>query len=287
MTRVVSVGNAVVDLLLDLPMLPRSGDDITATAARTVVGGSATTVIAARRQGAAAAYAGGHGTGPFGDLVRATLAAEDVAVLGAQTADHDTGWDLAIVEPGGERSFITTVGAESDGDPSGLRLGAGDLLHISGYALAREPSGPRIADWISSVPPEVVVLVDPGPLGARLPASVLDPVIARADWWSANAAEAREAPPAVRHLMVRRGTGGCTVDGIAVPGFAVDAVDTNGAGDVHAGVFLAGLGDGLDPVGAASRANAAAAIAVTRRGPGGAPTRAELDAFLAAASATV
>ena len=129
------------------------------------------------------------------------------------------------------------------------------------------------------------MLVDPGPLGSRLPARVLEPVVERIDWWSANAAEAGEAPAPVRRLLVRRGAEGCTVDGIAVPGFAVDAVDTNGAGDVHTGVFLAGLGGGLDPVAAARRANAAAAISVTRRGPTGAPTRAELDAFLDARSA--
>jgi sugar/nucleoside kinase (ribokinase family) len=284
-TRVVSVGNAVVDLLLELPALPRSGDDITATASGTVVGGSATTLVAARRQGVAAAYAGGHGTGPFGDLVRGALAAEDVAVLAAPIRDRDTGWDVAIVEPGGERSFLTTVGAEADGDPSDLRLAAGDLLHVSGYALAREPSGSRIAAWIGSVPPEVIVLVDPGPLGAHLPSSVLDPVVARADWWSANAREVATAPASVRRLLVRRGADGCTVDGIDVPGFAAHAVDTNGAGDVHAGVFLAGLGGGLDPLAAARRANAAAAIAVSRRGPTGAPTRAELDAFVQAGSA--
>ena len=285
MTRVVSVGNAVVDLLLELPALPRSGDDITATASGTVVGGSATTLVAARRQGAAAAYAGGHGTGPFGDLVREALAADGVAVLAEAIRERDTGWDVAIVEPGGERSFLTTVGAEADGDPSALLLGAGDLLHVSGYALAREPSGPRIAAWIGSVPPEVIVLVDPGPLGLQLPTEVLEPVVARADWWSVNAREAGAAPASLRRLLVRRGAGGCTVDGIAVRGFAVDAVDTNGAGDVHTGVFLAGLGGGLDPLGAALRANAAAAISVSRRGPTGAPTRAELDAFVDARSA--
>ena len=59
------------------------------------------------------------------------------------------------------------------------------------------------------------------------------------------------------------------------------AVDTTGAGDAHAGVFLAGLAAGLPPADAASRANAAAALAVTRAGPAVSPSRAELDAFLA------
>lgn len=281
MTRVVSVGNAVVDLLLELPALPRSGDDVTARASRSAVGGSATTLVAARRQGVDAAYAGGHGTGPFGDMVRAALAAEDVAVLAPAAAHRDTGWDVAIVEPGGERTFLTSVGAEAEADPRGLELGPGDLLHVSGYALAREPSGPAIAAWIGSVPRDVIVLVDPGPLAASLPRDVLGPVVARADWWSANAAEADALPPGSFRRIVRRGADGCDVDGVPVPGFAVDPVDTNGAGDVHVGVFLAGIGERLDPIVAARRANAAAAIAVTRRGPTGAPKRAEVDAFLA------
>ena len=57
------------------------------------------------------------------------------------------------------------------------------------------------------------------------------------------------------------------------------------AGDAHAGVFLAGLAAALSPSAAATRANAAAALAVTRAGPAVSPSRAELDAFLAAVAA--
>jgi sugar/nucleoside kinase (ribokinase family) len=46
-------------------------------------------------------------------------------------------------------------------------------------------------------------------------------------------------------------------------------------------VFLASLANGLSPVDAAARANAAAAYAVTRHGPPTAPTRAEVDAWWA------
>jgi sugar/nucleoside kinase (ribokinase family) len=66
-----------------------------------------------------------------------------------------------------------------------------------------------------------------------------------------------------------------------IPAPAVVAVDTTGAGDAHSGVFLAGLADGLAPADAAWRANAAAALTVTRSGPAVSPSLAELDAFLA------
>jgi sugar/nucleoside kinase (ribokinase family) len=85
-------------------------------------------------------------------------------------------------------------------------------------------------------------------------------------------------------LVVRDGPNGCWVGRAGqiehVPGFKVQAVDSNGAGDAHAGVFIAGLADGLKPAEAARRANAAAALAVTRWGPATSPGTAEVDALL-------
>jgi sugar/nucleoside kinase (ribokinase family) len=65
-----------------------------------------------------------------------------------------------------------------------------------------------------------------------------------------------------------------------VPGFLVDVLDTNGAGDTHTGTFIAALAGGADELSAARAANAAAALSVTRRGPATAPTAAELTRFL-------
>ena len=72
----------------------------------------------------------------------------------------------------------------------------------------------------------------------------------------------------------------CVPGASVVPGFAVQAVDSNGAGDAHAGVLLAGLSRGLGLYEAALRANAAAALAVTERGPATAPIRSRTDALV-------
>ena len=113
------------------------------------------------------------------------------------------------------------------------------------------------------------MLLDPGPLGAELPTEIVEPVLERIDWWSGNEAEALAATGArdaaiaaarlARHgfgVVVRQGPAGCliverggTVGHVA--GFAVDAIDSNGAGDAHVGVFLAALASGLAPVDAA------------------------------------
>jgi sugar/nucleoside kinase (ribokinase family) len=304
--RLFSVGNAVVDLLLELPELPKSGDDITASASGVEVGGSANTLLAARRQGLACVYAGTRGDGPFGAAVERTLEGQGVRVAHEPIVGRDTGWDVAIVEPGGERTFLTTVGAEAALTVdllADLDVAPRDLVHVSGYSLGREPSGAALAAWLPGLPVATRVLFDPGPLGHAAPAAVLDPVLARTNWWSGNEREALAATGAATAeaaiemlgrrvggfggVVVRLGLRGCLVrqtrgETIEVGGFHVDAIDSNGAGDAHVGVFLAGLASGLTAVAAGRRANAAAAITVTRRGPATAPTAPELDAFLAA-----
>jgi len=129
---------------------------------------------------------------------------------------------------------------------------------------------------------------------------VLDPVLRRADWVTCNAREgalltglsepgaaldalAARLPGA--GVLVRVGPGGCLLrrpgsPAERVPGYPVGTVDTSGAGDTHTGVFLAALAAGADEAEAVRRANAAAALSVTRRGPATGPTRAELARFL-------
>jgi len=63
----------------------------------------------------------------------------------------------------------------------------------------------------------------------------------------------------------------------------VPVVDTLGAGDVWHGAFALALAEGRDESAAVRFASAAAALKVQRaEGRAGAPTRAELDGFLAA-----
>jgi sugar/nucleoside kinase (ribokinase family) len=85
--------------------------------------------------------------------------------------------------------------------------------------------------------------------------------------------------------IVRIGAFGCVVAQSAersdvVPGFVVESVDSNGAGDCHVGAFAAELALGCPTLEAARRANAAAAMSVTKHGPATGPTRPELEAFL-------
>jgi sugar/nucleoside kinase (ribokinase family) len=299
MSRLVSVGNVIVDVTLRVPALPERGGDVLARDAGTTPGGAINTLVAAARQGLAGAYAGGHGTGPFGDRVRAALAAAGIEVLTASSEASDSGYDIALIDDGGERTFVTVFGAEAAltaADLAGILLRPDDLVHVSGYGLLEHTNAAVLAPWIAAIGPGRTVLVDPGPLCADIPPEALALVSARADWLSCNlreallmtgAADAASAASALRKVwravVIRLGPEGCLVatDSLQiVPGFPVDAVDSNGAGDAHTGAFLAALASGESPHDAARRANACAAIAVTRSGPATAPTRAEVQRLL-------
>jgi sugar/nucleoside kinase (ribokinase family) len=312
--RLLHLGNVVIDVVLAVPALPERGGDVLASATTATAGGGFNVMAAAARQGLPVAYAGARGTGPFATLAAEALAAEGIEVLQPPRPDLDTGVVISLVDATGERTFVTGPGAEARlraEDLATVRASEADAVYLSGYGLLHASNRPALLGWLAELNPASPVFFDPGPLAAQIAPPALAAVLGRADWVTCNAREAiiltgrgkmaeaaqalarwparnRGASPAPRPcgVIVRTGPDGCLVmpPGADAPehvaGFPVEAIDTNGAGDTHAGVFIAALASGADPVQAARRANAAAALSVTRRGPATAPTAAELTQFL-------
>ncbi|WP_134773132.1 PfkB family carbohydrate kinase [Ornithinimicrobium flavum] len=304
--RVIHTGQALVDLVVEVPQLPPRGGNVNARTTTRHAGGSVTILVAAARQGAVTVQAGAVGTGPNGDLVREVLAAEGVTVSSPPVPDLDTAVCVVLVEPTAERTFITTRAAERRISVASLATSApvaGDVVCVTGYSLFEPTVGPLL-EWLEALHDGVRVVLDPGAAFAGFAAGLRERVLARTSVWTSNAQEAAEltgagtveeschqvasllGPDAV--TVVRDGPQGCfvRVDGTVtyVPGFPQTPLDTNGAGDTHTGVLCAGLVEGQDWVEVCRRANAAGAIKVTRRGPTTSPTAAEVDQFLRARS---
>lgn len=301
----VGVGNVVVDVVLEVPALPPPGGDVLATGGGLYAGGALNVLAAAARHGMRAVYGGVLGTGPLARLAAEALAAEGVVAALDPEAGNDTGCTVAVVDAGGERTFLTRVGAEATltaARLATLRPAPGDWVHVSGYGLAHPVNRDALTGWVPALPAGVRVVFDPGPLAGGLDRDAVAAVAGRADWISATGAEAAaltgcgDPPGAARALAARAGSGvvvrlgadGCLLVEPAgevrhVAGFAVTAVDANGAGDTHTGAFVARLAAGAGPVDAARLANAAAAVAVTRRGPATSPTAGEVEAWVGAA----
>jgi len=303
MSRLLHSGQVIVDLVMSLDTLPATGGDVLANSASFEAGGGFNVMAAARRNGLPVVYLGRHGTGRFGDLARAAMQAEGIEMALAASDDKDTGLCVSLTEATTERTFISHIGAEGDllvQDLANAVPGDDDYVYVSGYSLLLEGKAQALLDWLLALPRQITVVFDPGPLVKAPDSALMVALLPRIDIWTSNGPEAlaftgasdlagallklNEHLPADTLLVVRDGPNGCWIsrNGQAehVPGFKVKAVDSNGAGDAHAGVFIAGLANGLAPAVAARRANAAAALAVTRWGPATSPGTAEVDALL-------
>jgi sugar/nucleoside kinase (ribokinase family) len=303
MPRLLHTGQVMIDLVMAVDKLPHSGGDVLAQSASFEAGGGFNVMAAAQRNGLPVVYLGRHGTGRFGDLAREAMKAEGIRIGIESSAERDTGLCVAVTEASAERSFISYIGAEGEltaEDLASVPAEAGDYVYVSGYSLLHGGKAQALVDWVLDLPREINVVFDPGPLVDSPDEPLMQALLARIDLWTSNSVEALKftgAPdiaealnrladhlPADVLMVVRDGPQGCWIslrgDRQHVPGFKVEAVDSNGAGDAHAGVFVAGLAHGLVPFEAARRANAAAALAVTRWGPATSPGTAEVDALI-------
>ncbi len=302
-SRLIHTGQVIVDLVMQIDTLPAPGGDVLAHNASFEVGGGFNVMAAARRSGMRVAYPGGHGHGRFGDMARQALLQEGVEIAGPEVADQDTGLCVAIVDASAERTFVSHMGAESVLERhvlDALAVTARDIIYVSGYSLMLADKGAVLVEWLEQLPADTRVAFDPGPLVDAIDSALLARVMAVVSIWTSNRVEALRFAKTddfdaafdlvIARLrsgalaIVRDGASGCYLRvgemRDHVRGFAVKAVDSNGAGDAHAGVFLATLATGADARTAARRANAAAAIAVTRHGPATSPDAAEIDVFV-------
>lgn len=177
---------------------------------------------------------------------------------------------VTILDPGGERSFLTDRGANlnlsPDDLPESLLDGVG-LVLISGYSFFA--SGPRIA--VQSLLKAarrrgVAIGIDPASAGflAEVGPSVFRDWVGPADWLFANEGEAelltgeadfdagmRLLGQQFAHVVIKRGRFGAALggrDGViqSRPAPIVKVVDTTGAGDAFAAGFVAALLRGED-----------------------------------------
>ncbi|WP_085696976.1 PfkB family carbohydrate kinase [Pseudomonas sp. B26(2017)] len=303
MPKMLHTGQVIIDLVMAVDALPQIGGDVLAQSASFEAGGGFNVMAAAARNGLPVVYLGRHGNGRFGDLARQAMNAEGIRIGIQQPAERDTGICVALTDASAERSFISYIGAEGEVTAAELNSVAakpGDYVYVSGYSLLHSGKAQALLDWTLALPKAINVVFDPGPLVETPDSSMMQALLPRIDVWTSNRVEALRFTGAADietaldrltvHLpqevlmVVRDGPQGCWIhqrgERQHVPGFKVQAVDSNGAGDAHAGVFMAGLAQGLTAHQAARRANAAAALAVTRWGPATAPGTAEVDVLI-------
>ncbi|MFL5943283.1 MAG: carbohydrate kinase family protein [Gaiellaceae bacterium] len=272
--RIATFGDVVLDVvvLLAEPLAP--GGDVRASN-RAGAGGQAANVAAwAAELGAAARCIAKRGDDPAGELVARELAAHGVELVGPVDAGA-TGLVVSVVGDG-DRALASDRGVAPSFEPEELDAAwlACDVLHLSGYALLREPIADaallaaRLArEQGARVSVDVAAWTEIrsyGPVQFRelLDALAPDVLFATEAEWELLGGAYLTAPLGV----LKRGARGCTVfsedaslDFAAVEG---RVVDPTGAGDALAAGFL--LGGSLEE--AARRGLHAAARCVAKVG---------------------
>lgn len=253
---VCTIGDAVVDVVIELSQLPVVGDDVPGAVTLTN-GGQACNVAAwCNALGARAAVISKLGDDVAGELVASLLARHGVEVLerGGAAPRGPTGTIVSLVTPGGERSMISDRGVAAtlradDLEPSWFR--ACDWLHVSGYSLFGPHGGEaalaaaalaRGAGAGISVDVSTATLVETvGVSDARRRVAACGP-----DVVFANVAEHRAIGTLAGTVMVvKHGPAGFVVhDGAGAtpwPALAAAEVrDSTGAGDAFAAGWILG-----------------------------------------------
>ncbi|WP_421356381.1 PfkB family carbohydrate kinase [Pseudocitrobacter faecalis] len=290
------VGAAVIDVIADAYALPWRGCDIELQQQSVNIGGCALNIaVALKRLGMQAHNALPLGQGVWADIIRNSLAREGL-VSCIDGVQGDNGWCLALVEPDGERTFMSFSGVENQWNADWLgqlSVAPQSLVSLSGYQLA-SPCGELLVRWLESLQ-DVTPFIDFGPRIADIPDALMARIMACKPVISLNRQEADIAaarfnlPPETRQfgrawmatfgtpLIVRHDKEGAWYfspqeQGLAAP-FPVTVVDTIGAGDSHAGGTLAGLASGWTLSESVLLGNAVASWVVGHRGGDCSPTR--------------
>ena len=286
------IGSTVVDVVLGIPHLPVRGEDINITNARYSIGGCAYNVFKTLRLfDSPALLCSPVGGGVYGRMVREHLEREKTGPF--INLETENGCCYCLVEPDGERSFLSHHGAEYLFSRSWMERV--DFSNVSDIFICglevEEPTGEEIVDFVYQHADKELFFA-PGPRIMHIGADKMEKLLMRRDkagrgpllHLNENEAAAftgkhdiGEAARALgdktgNNVVITLGERGCyflsAETGAYVPAFPAKVVDTVGAGDAHCGALIACLKKGMNLDEAclsANRAGAAVAAGLSVR----------------------
>lgn len=283
MKKCLVIGAAMLDIVMEIGSLPKSGDDVYASSQEMSVGGCAYNVADILKHFQLPyTLLAPVGNGPYGKIISEKLASAG-HVSSLSEIDGDNGYCLCLVESSGERTFITLPGVECSYKKEWLDSVDGslyDMVYICGYELE---SSSAIIDFCVAHP-HLEVYYAPSPRIMDMDMTIhervfsLDPIIHLNESEALSFTACNNVKDAAGKLfgmtgnlvIVTLGAKGCYYcnDGDCgyIDGTPSSVVDTIGAGDSHVGAFIAGAIQGLSTVDALCQAGKVSAKIVAQKG---------------------
>lgn len=266
---VVVIGSLNLDLVVRTPRLPGPGETVSGTGYHEFAGGKGLNqAVAAARCGANVAFVGAVGNDDAGRRLREVVTAEDIDDRWLTTVDGiATGRALIAVDDNAENSIVVVPGANAQ-----LRWPIAPPIGTVLLAQLEVPLDVVDAALTAARAKGTTTLLNPAPAQV-LPRSTIGAtsiVVPNEHEASTLGGIEQLLSAGVRTVVTTLGAGGVRLDDARGSShhdsFAVDAIDTTGAGDAFCGNLAARLahGDQLDD--AVRWASAAGALATTVAG---------------------
>ena len=276
----------MIDMLMKIDVLPKSGEDMMCSEAGIVIGGCAYNAASTLRN-----LGCGHdlcvpvGKGPYADMIRSELEKCGYDIL-IQDDSQDNGYCLDLVEATGERTFITAQGIEGEFQKKwldSLDMASYDSIYVAGYQTCGQ-GGHAISQWLCRHADKQIFFA-PGPVICSLDPAVMEqifsvhPILHLNEKEAMDYTQAETISDAVRELYGRTGSlvivtlgekGTVYYEGgelRTVPSVKTTVADTIGAGDSHIGAVIGGWKKGLGREESIRLANRVAAAIVSVQGP--------------------
>ena len=299
---VVALGGINMDLVTLAARFPEAGETVVGTRFLTYAGGKgANQALAAARMGARVAMVGRIGDDLFGPQAIRSLseAGVDVSAVGVSPG-VSTGIAVISIDDTAQNRIIQVLGAnDTCGDAEAERVT--ELLYRASALLLQLEVSVELSLKVAQAAAVrgVPVILDPSPVRPLQAAfysccDVITPNETDAQALVDAPVTDRESAALAAGTLLNRGIGTVVVKlgpqgayyataqgGEYVPPFAVEAVDSVGAGDAFNGALAVALAEGRSVAQAVRMASAAGALAVTRVGAQDSmPTRQEVDALV-------
>ncbi|MDO4664914.1 MAG: PfkB family carbohydrate kinase [Actinomycetaceae bacterium] len=299
--RLVATASMTLVLPMAIPHLPDRGAEVQATSSKVAVGGAYPVMVAARRAGVEVIAASCLGTGPNSAVISYELSREGITGISSEIVG-DVGMKMVLLEADGSITSIVVPGVEAELEFATLKriqLRPTDFIYVTASDLGTYNYRTALVQWLATVPETVRVVLAIGPQISDVNPQWLAQIWSRVNVLTMNRRETNQLRevlggesltesltqllPADSLVVRRNSEHGCTVnigpasDPILIPGFQSSPVDTSAVGDAHTGVMIASLIQGYSVVESLTRANAAGALMVSRRGSMNLPNRGEVD----------